>query len=45
MLSDYASWDEEQALKNLGFSEEEIERMLKERMEEQTRSTTGGVTG
>ena len=29
VLSDYASWDEEQALKNLGFSEEEIERMLK----------------
>ena len=25
VLSDYASWDEEQALKNLGFSEEEIE--------------------
>ena len=30
VLSDYASWDEEQALKNLGFSEEEIERMRRE---------------
>lgn len=42
VLSDYASWDEEQALKNLGFSEEEIERMLKERMEEQTEEHNGG---
>ena len=42
VLSDYANWDEEQALKNLGFSEEEIERMLKERMEEQTDEHNGG---
>lgn len=42
VLSDYANWDEEQALKNLGFSEEEIERMLKERMEEQTEEHNGG---
>ena len=42
VLSDYASWDEEQALKNLSFSEEEIERMLTERMEEQTEEHNGG---
>ena len=41
-LMDYANWDEEQALKNLGLSEEEIERMLKERMEEQTEEHNGG---
>ena len=41
-LSDYANWDEAQALKNLGFSEEEIERMLKQRMEEQTEEHNGG---
>ena len=33
VLSDYAAWDEEQALKNLGLSEEEIERMLRERLD------------
>lgn len=42
VLSDYATWDEEQALKNLGFSEEDIERMLKERMEEQNEEHNGG---
>ena len=42
VLSDYATWDEAQALKNLGFSEEEIERMLKERMAEQTEEHNGG---
>ena len=35
-------FQQEQALKNLGFSEEEIERMLKERMEEQTEEHNGG---
>ena len=42
VLSDYASWDEEQALKNLGLSEEEIERMLQERMAEQNEEHNGG---
>ncbi len=42
VLTDYANWDEEQALKNLGLSEEEIERMLKERLEEQTGEHNGG---
>ena len=41
-LSDYATWDEEQALKNLGYSEEDIEKMLKERMEEQNEEHNGG---
>ena len=35
VLNDYANWDEEQALKNMGLSEEEIEQMLLERMDEQ----------
>ena len=43
VLGDYATWDEAQALRNLGFSEEEIERMLKERMEEQTEEHNGGA--
>ena len=42
VLNDYANWDEEQALKNMGLSEEEIERMLKERMQEQTEEHNGG---
>ena len=42
VLSDYANWDEEQALKNLGLTAEEIERMLKERMAEQTEEHNGG---
>ena len=42
VLSDYATWDEAQALRNMGFSEEEIERMLKERMQEQTEEHNGG---
>ncbi len=42
VLKDYANWDEEQALKNMGLSEEEIERMLKERMQEQTEEHNGG---
>lgn len=42
VLTDYANWDEEQALKNLGLSQEEIERMLKERLEEQTEEHNGG---
>ena len=42
VLSDYANWDEVQALKNMGFSEEEIERMLQERMAEQTEEHNGG---
>lgn len=41
-LSDYTNWDEEQALKNLGLSEEEIERMLRERMQEQNEEHNGG---
>ena len=42
VLNDYANWDEEQALKNMGLSEEEIERMLKERMQEQNEEHNGG---
>ena len=42
VLSDYANWDEIQALKNLGFSEEEIEQMLKERMLDQNEEHNGG---
>ena len=42
-LSEYGTWDEVQALKNLGFSEEEIERMLKERMAEQDEEHNGGA--
>ena len=42
VLNDYANWDEEQALKNMGLSEEEIEQMLKERMQEQTEEHNGG---
>ena len=42
VLQDYANWDEEQALKNMGLSEEEIERMLKERMQEQKEQHNGG---
>ena len=42
VLTDYAAWDEEQALKNLGFSEEDIEKMLQERMKEQTEEHNGG---
>ncbi len=42
VLTDYANWDELQALKNLGLSVEEIERMLKERMEEQNEEHNGG---
>ena len=41
-LLDHANWDEEQALKNLGLSEDEIERMLKERMAEQKEEHNGG---
>ena len=42
VLQDYANWDEEQALKNMGLSEEEIERMLQERMKEQKEEHNGG---
>ena len=42
VLNDYANWDEEQALKNLGLSEDEIERMLRERMAEQKEEHNGG---
>ena len=41
-LLDHANWDEEQALKNLGLSEDEIERMLRERMAEQNEEHNGG---
>lgn len=42
VLGDYANWDEVQALKNMGFTEEEIERMLQERMAEQNEEHNGG---
>lgn len=42
VLSDYANWDEAQALENMGLTEEEIERMLRERMEEQNEEHNGG---
>lgn len=42
VLSDYANWDEAQALRNLGLSEEEIEQMLKQRLQEQTEEHNGG---
>ena len=42
VLNDYARGDEEQALKNLGLSEEEIQRMLQERMQEQNEEHNGG---
>lgn len=42
VLKDYANWDEAQALKNLGLSEEEIEAMLQERMKEQQEEHNGG---
>ena len=42
VLTEYATWDEEQAMKNLGYSEEDIERMLKERMQEQNEEHNGG---
>ena len=43
VLSEYANWDEIQALKNLGFTEEEIEEMLRERLLEQTEEHNGGA--
>lgn len=39
---DPPEFDEEQALRNLGLSEDEIEQMLKERMEEQKEEHNGG---
>ncbi len=42
VLSGYANWDERQALKNLGLSEEEIEEMLKQRLREQREEHNGG---
>lgn len=42
VLSDYANWDEIQALKNMGLTEEEIERMLKDRLAEQNEEHNGG---
>ena len=42
VLRDYANWDEEQARLNELLSEEEIEQMLKERMEEQKEEHNGG---
>lgn len=42
VLQDYANWDEEAALRNMGLREDEIERMLKERMEEQNEEHNGG---
>ena len=43
VLSEYANWDEIQALKNLGFTEEEIEEMFRERLLEQTEEHNGGA--
>ena len=42
VLNDYANWDEAQALKNMGLSEDQIEKMLRERMEEQDSEHNGG---
>lgn len=42
VLTDYATWDEAQALKNLGLSSEEIEKMLEERLKEQKEEHNGG---
>ena len=42
VLSDYANWDEEQARLNELLSEEEIEKMLQERMQEQNEEHNGG---
>lgn len=42
VLGYYAAWDEAQALRNLGLSEEEIEQMLRRRLEEQTEEHNGG---
>ncbi len=42
VLSEYADWDEKQALRDLGLSEEEIEAMFRERLREQTEEHNGG---
>ena len=42
VLSGYANWDEEQARLNELLSEEEIEKMLQERMREQNEEHNGG---
>ena len=42
VLSDYANWDEEQARLNELLSEEDIEQMLQERMQEQNEEHNGG---
>ena len=42
VLSDYANWDEEQARLNELLSEEDIEKMLQERMQEQNEEHNGG---
>ena len=42
VLNDYAAWDEEQARINMGLSNEEIEKMLQERLQEQTEEHNGG---
>ncbi len=42
VLTDHANWDEEQALRNMGLSEEEIEKMLRERLAEQKEEHNGG---
>ena len=42
VLSDYANWDEEQARLNELLSEEDIEKMLQERMREQNEEHNGG---
>ena len=42
VLNDYANWDEEQAKLNELLSEDEIERMLQERMKEQQEEHNGG---
>ena len=42
VLSDYANWDEEQARLNELLSEEDIEKMLQERIQEQNEEHNGG---
>lgn len=42
VLTDFANWDEEQARINMGLTEEEIEKMLQERLREQTEEHNGG---
>lgn len=42
VLSDFANWDEEQARLNAQYSEQDIEKMLQERLQEQQEEHNGG---